>query len=456
MSYLEESEHDDTASRARRSARAARPAWDAATYGRPDDMRRVRRPPPDEPEPYQGPAYPDSGYADSSYADSSYADSGYADSSYADSTYADRPLPSYAGSAYSDYSGPPDSSGSPPSHGPYLAASDPYPYPDHSQTAAEPAADPSRDYLPRDYPPDDSEAVGMDGDATDRYPGGRSDAEAPPTTGAAGKGRAGRNLPAAIGVGVGLGGVALASLFLWPPAFLALIAVAVGIAIWELVRAIRISGANPPAIPLIAGGALMSGLAWWGGGDALTFGLVVTVLAVMVWRLADGVTGYARDVSAATLVAAYVPFLAGFAALLATAPDGNVRVLVMLAVVVLSDTGGYVAGVRFGRHPMAPSVSPKKSWEGLAGSLVAASVGGALMLFFLFDVAAWWGALFGVAVAGASVLGDLAESMVKRDLGVKDMSSLLPGHGGLMDRLDSIIFAAPTAYALFTLLAPAA
>jgi phosphatidate cytidylyltransferase len=198
----------------------------------------------------------------------------------------------------------------------------------------------------------------------------------------------------------------------------------------------------------------MACLAWWGQTDALTFGLVVTVLAVMVWRLADGVGDYGRDVYAAVLVAVYVPFLAGFAALLATSADGHLRVLVMLAGVVLSDTGGYVVGVRFGRHPMAPSVSPKKTWEGLLGSLVATSLGGAVLLALLFGVAPWWGAVFGLGVSAASILGDLGESMLKRDLGVKDMSGLLPGHGGLMDRLDSIVFAAPAAYALFILIAP--
>jgi phosphatidate cytidylyltransferase len=275
-------------------------------------------------------------------------------------------------------------------------------------------------------------------------------ADAPKPSG----GRAGRNLPAAIGVGVLLGGIAVASLFVWRPAFLGVLAVAVGIGIWEMVRAIRGSGANPPLIPLVAGGGLMMGLAWWGHADALTFGLMVTVLAAMVWRLADGSGNYERDITAATLVAVYVPFLAGFAALLATPADGDLRVLVTLAGVVLSDTGGYIAGVLFGRHAMAPSVSPKKTWEGLAGSLVATGVGGALLLYFLFHVSFVWGAVFGVAVSVAAVLGDLGESMIKRDLGVKDMSQLLPGHGGLMDRLDSIVFAAPIAYVLLVLLAP--
>lgn len=268
-------------------------------------------------------------------------------------------------------------------------------------------------------------------------------------------GRAGRNLPAAIAVGCGMGAVVLAALLLWRPAFLVVAVVGVVAATWELTRAMRTAGAAPPLVPVLAGGVAMVVAAWFWGAEALGLGLLVTVLAVMVWRLSDGPSGYQRDVGAATLVTTYVPFLGGFAVLLAVPEDGHWRVLVTLAVVVLSDTGGYVAGVLFGRHPMAPRISPKKSWEGLAGSLLAASVGGVVGLRVGgFDVAWWWGAVFGLAVAVASVLGDLAESMLKRDLGVKDMSRLLPGHGGVMDRLDSILFAAPTAYLLLRLMAP--
>jgi phosphatidate cytidylyltransferase len=152
----------------------------------------------------------------------------------------------------------------------------------------------------------------------------------------------------------------------------------------------------------------------------------------------------------------YVPFLGGFAALLAAAPgDGHLRVLVTLAAVVLSDTGGYAAGVSFGKHPMAPTISPKKSWEGFAGSVVWTGAGSAVALPLLLSGAVWWhGAIFGIAVSVASVLGDLGESLIKRDLGVKDMSNLLPGHGGLMDRLDSILLALPTAYAVLAFLVP--
>ncbi|HEX5597185.1 MAG TPA: phosphatidate cytidylyltransferase [Micromonosporaceae bacterium] len=269
------------------------------------------------------------------------------------------------------------------------------------------------------------------------------------------KARAGRNLPAAIGVGLGLAAIILIPLFTYRPAFIAVIAAAVSIGIWEMVRAVRAIGARAPMLPLLAGGLLMTGLVWQAGLDGLSFGLLVTVVAVVVWRLADGPGGYQRDVIAAALIAVYVPFLAGFAALLSLPSDGHWRVLVTLAAVVLSDTGGYVVGVFFGKHPMAPSVSPKKSWEGFAGSVGSSAIGSALLLNVALDVDFWWGALFGLAVSVAAVLGDLCESMIKRDLGIKDMSQLLPGHGGLMDRLDSILFAVPTAYLMLAIIAPA-
>lgn len=265
--------------------------------------------------------------------------------------------------------------------------------------------------------------------------------------------RAGRNLPAAFAVGGGLAAVVLASLLLWPPSFLAVIVVAVGVGSWELIRAVGSSGARPPVPPVLAAAVALPVAAWFAGPAGLSVAVLLVALTVVGWRLAGGPAGYLRDVGAATLIMVYVPFLGGFAALLGAADDGQWRLLVMLAVVVLSDTGGYVAGVLFGRHPMAPAISPKKSWEGLAGSLVAAGAGGAVGLALGFGVSWWWGALVGLAVAVAAVLGDLAESLLKRDLGVKDMSGLLPGHGGLMDRLDSLLFAAPAAYLLLSVVA---
>jgi phosphatidate cytidylyltransferase len=271
------------------------------------------------------------------------------------------------------------------------------------------------------------------------------------------KSRAGRNLPAAIGVGLGLGGLVVVSLFVldkW--LFLGLVIVAVLVGVWEMVRAVGVQKARPPLVPLLVGAPLMVCLAWFGGAERLPLGLLATLLLVFVWRFADGVPHYQRDVTAGALIAVYVPFLGSFAALLAyPAHDGSVRVLVTILAVVLSDTGGYATGVFLGKHPMAPSVSPAKSWEGFAGSIVWTGAGSAIALPLLLDDAVWWhGAIFGVAVSIASVLGDLGESLIKRDLGVKDMSNLLPGHGGLMDRLDSVLLALPTAYAVLAFLVP--
>jgi phosphatidate cytidylyltransferase len=156
------------------------------------------------------------------------------------------------------------------------------------------------------------------------------------------------------------------------------------------------------------------------------------------------------------LTAVYVPFLLAFGVLLLQ-PDpgenGKWRVLCTLFAVVLSDTGGYAAGVFLGRHKMAPRISPGKTWEGFAGSICASALGSGLLLYFLLGIPSYWGLVFGAVVSVVAVAGDLAESMLKRDLGVKDMSNLLPGHGGVMDRLDSILFAVPTAYLMFALIA---
>jgi phosphatidate cytidylyltransferase len=205
---------------------------------------------------------------------------------------------------------------------------------------------------------------------------------------------------------------------------------------------------------LLLGGAAMAWLTWHAGAEGLPYGLLGTTVAVLVWRLADGPEGYQRDILTGLLIASYVPFLGGFVILLLAPDDGHLRVLAMLAAVVMSDTGGYAFGVFLGRHKLAPTISPGKTWEGLAGSLFTAAVGSALVVRFMLDGHWYAGVVFGVAVAAASAVGDLAESLLKRDLGVKDMSSLLPGHGGLMDRLDSILLAAPVAYAVLTNLVP--
>jgi phosphatidate cytidylyltransferase len=276
-------------------------------------------------------------------------------------------------------------------------------------------------------------------------------APAPPE-GAPGKrepGRAGRNLPAAIGVGLGLGALVVVPLYSpYRFVFIGVIAAAVALGTYEIVKALRTLGAQPPMPPLLAGGAAMVVLAYREGPEGLFLALVLTVLACLAWRLADPAEGFLRDVAASTFTAAYVPFLAGFAALLAIPDDGPRRVTAFIAVVVCSDVGGYAAGVLFGKHPMAPSVSPKKSWEGFAGSLVACATAGAIAFATLFDASPLLGVVYGLAVVLTATLGDLGESMVKRDIGIKDMGTLLPGHGGIMDRLDSLLPTAPVAWLL--------
>jgi phosphatidate cytidylyltransferase len=267
-------------------------------------------------------------------------------------------------------------------------------------------------------------------------------------------GRAGRNLPAALAVGLGLGGIILVTMFLYRPAFAMVVVVAIGIGTWELVGAVAKVEAHPPLIPLLAGLVAMEALAWLRGPEALAIAFLLTGLAVMVWRLADGPTGYLRDTATGVLIAMYVPFLAGFAILMAHPDDGAKRIIAYIAVVVCNDTFGYATGVFFGKHPLAPTVSPKKSIEGFAGSLVGCTAFGTVYFMVAFDDAWWHGALFGLALAVTATLGDLGESMIKRDLGIKDMGNLLPGHGGLMDRLDSLLPSAAVAYLLLAAFVP--
>lgn len=261
----------------------------------------------------------------------------------------------------------------------------------------------------------------------------------------------GRNVPVAIGVGLGLGLAVIASLFFWrKEAFLVLAVVGCGIALWELSRAVAVRDIRLPLLPLLVGtiGTMVS--AYTAGVEALLVACILTSGGAFIWRVLDG-GGVAalRDATAAVFATAYVPFLAGFIALMLAADDGPWRVLTYIAVCVASDTGGYIAGVFFGKTRLAPIVSPKKSWEGLAGSYVMASAVGVAMMVWLLD-GAWWGGLaLGVAGVTAAVLGDLAESLIKRDLGVKDMGTLLPGHGGVLDRVDSLLFAAPVAFVIF-------
>ena len=254
-------------------------------------------------------------------------------------------------------------------------------------------------------------------------------------------GRAGRNLPAAIGSGVFLGAAVVLSLVFWKPAFVLVVAAAMVIAIWEMHRGFGSRGIDIPEQPLMVGAVVMLGVAYLFGAPALVTATAVTALVTMLWLLRRGVTGYVQNATASVFTLIYVPFLASFVALMLSedGQDGVNGVIAFIVVTIASDIGGYAAGVLFGKHPMAPVISPKKSWEGFAGSAIACIAAGVLLVVYLLDAEWWIGVAMGVIAVVMATLGDLCESVMKRDLGIKDMSQIVPGHGGLMDRLDSLL-----------------
>ena len=257
--------------------------------------------------------------------------------------------------------------------------------------------------------------------------------------------RAGRNLPAAIGSGLVLGAAIIISLLFWKPAFMVVVVGAVLIAVWELGNAFATGDIRLVRVPLWIGGAVMVLTAYIFGAPSMVAATAVTVLACMLWRLRGGIYGYVRDITATAFTVFYVPFLGGFVALMLAEPRGELAVVAFIVVTIASDIGGYAVGVLAGKHPMAPIISPKKSWEGFMGSVVFCVVAGWLLVTYLLDSDWWVGVLLGIIAVVTATLGDLCESVIKRDLGIKDMSQIVPGHGGLMDRLDSLLAtAAPT------------
>jgi phosphatidate cytidylyltransferase len=275
--------------------------------------------------------------------------------------------------------------------------------------------------------------------------------------------RAGRSLPAAIAVGVGFGALAAVFLVFLQLGFVLLVAAATAAAARELQRELQRQGMNAALVPILAGCLVVAVLPYVFGElvplAVPMIGLVLicvalAVLAAMIWRIPQGSVGYVRDVGASLLIIAYVPLLGSFSILMLAGERGAARIVAFVLIVAMSDTGGLIAGVLFGKHPMAPTISPKKSWEGLVGSLIFGVAAGVGTAIFGLKVPFWVGIVLGVVLVAVGTCGDLIESMIKRDLGIKDMSSFLPGHGGVMDRLDSLLFAAPVAWLIMYLLVP--
>ncbi|SNT06021.1 phosphatidate cytidylyltransferase [Micrococcales bacterium KH10] len=261
--------------------------------------------------------------------------------------------------------------------------------------------------------------------------------------------RGGRDLKIAVPVGLGLLGIVAVALLIRKQFFLIVVVVGLSLALWELDQALRRRDIRLPLLPLFVGSAGISVSAYQVGLEGLLVATVLTIFATVVWRLVDGGGAAAvRDLTGAAFATAYVPFLAGFVVLILATEQGQYKVALFLLLAVASDVGGFFAGVALGRHPLAPSVSPKKTWEGLAGSFVlclaVATVGARLL-----DMDPVSGVMLGVLVPITATVGDLGESLLKRDLGLKDMGTLLPGHGGVLDRIDSMLLTAPFVYVVF-------
>ena len=266
--------------------------------------------------------------------------------------------------------------------------------------------------------------------------------------------RTGRNLPVAIMVGLLLGAIAIVTLFTVKATFLLYVGMFLVLALWEFSGALGSRDVHLPLPPILAGGTAMVTLAYWTQTRWALVAISLSGIGVLAWRLRGGADGYLRDVTAGMFTLLYLPLAAVFVALMLAQPDGSRRALLFLILTVCSDTGGYLAGILVGKHPLAPSVSPKKTWEGLCGSIVVCLAAGTIALPRLLGGQVWQGVLLGLAAVAAATLGDLVESIIKRDLNIKDMGHLLPGHGGIMERLDSLLVMAPVVWLLLAVFIP--
>jgi phosphatidate cytidylyltransferase len=269
--------------------------------------------------------------------------------------------------------------------------------------------------------------------------------------------RTGRPLAVAITVGLALGAALILSIIFVKALFMVFAAVLIGFASFELASALRLAGRDVPRVPIvIAGLAVVPATFYW-----LDAGHWYVTLAgigfIAAWRIVELALPSGRasakhlllDLGAGTFIMVYVVFMGGFTVLLTASDGGQWWTLAFLIVVVSVDVGAYATGLTFGKHPMAPLISPKKTWEGFAGSVAAALIAGVLLALFMLHQPWWVGVILGATIIATATTGDLAESLIKRDLGVKDISTWLPGHGGFLDRIDSSLLSAAAAYALF-------
>lgn len=264
--------------------------------------------------------------------------------------------------------------------------------------------------------------------------------------------RAGRDLPAAIGVAVVLLTALGIGLFVYPPVVALLAGAAAALGVYEVCRALAHAGIKIPVIPAAAGAVVMPVAAFFGGAEALIMATTIVSLVVITVRVFGPKQGMVLSVMGSLFALTWVALCLSLLVLLFQTEQGAAKVLIVILMAVGNDTFGYFAGVLFGKHPMAPRISPKKTWEGFAGSMIGSMVLAAVLVALLLGDPGWHGLVLAFFLVWVAALGDFAESMVKREIGVKDMGTLLPGHGGVMDRIDSIVFVAPVGYVVFELL----
>lgn len=271
------------------------------------------------------------------------------------------------------------------------------------------------------------------------------------------KNSAGRNLPAAIAVGVALAALVLVATYVGPVMWYPVVCVAAALGMWEVLTRLRENGYGVYRFVVIVLGLCMIISTWQFSYPGLLATFTISALMIMFARLFfhgrhTPPRNYLRDTAVSIFILVWIGLFGSFAAMISRLETGHVTgsyfIVTFILCVVASDVGGYVAGVLFGSHPMAPAVSPKKSWEGFAGSVTFGAVAGVLSGIYLLHSPWWAGLIFGLGIVVCATLGDLVESQFKRELGLKDMSGLLPGHGGLMDRIDGILPAAAATWLL--------
>jgi phosphatidate cytidylyltransferase len=258
--------------------------------------------------------------------------------------------------------------------------------------------------------------------------------------------KAGRKLLPSIVVGLSLVALIWLTLAYIPFTFTVLVAIAICLGIREITRAFAVAGIRISDTALVAATIGLIYATWFDGTEGLVLATAIALPVLLILRLRKGPHEFVKSATATIFTLAYLPFLAGFLILLARPDDGLARVMTFVVLVGCNDTFGYLVGVLIGRHPLVPTISPKKSWEGLVGSIIFTCIGGSLSFHYILDLQWWIGALVALMIVFTATSGDLIESAMKRDLSLKDMGSLLPGHGGMLDRLDSVLISAPALY----------